>query len=200
MGSFASVWTERSRRGVFWCLMALSLGTVLSHNSARAGGKVADSWILVDTQAHTLSVYRDGMLLEEFGEVSIGRNGFAEDRSRGDGTTPLGTFRIDRVHRKSRFVLFFGIDYPRPEHAHRAFHEGRIDAQDYQRILDAFERNESPPQDTPLGGQLGIHGLGSGDPRIHGAVDWTQGCVALSNEQIKRLSRWVRLGMRVEVR
>lgn len=186
--------------GVLLCLVALTLGAVLPHGAARAEGKVTESRILVDTKQHTLSVFRGGVLLERFYNVSIGRNGFALDRMRGDGTTPLGTFRIDRIHRKSRFVLFFGIDYPRPEHAHRAFHAGLIDTYDYQRILDAFERNESPPQDTPLGGQLGIHGLGTGDPRIHGAVDWTQGCVALSNEQVKRLSRWVRVGMRVEVR
>jgi murein L,D-transpeptidase YafK len=191
---------KRCRVGILVSLVALSRGSLASHGAARAEGKVTESWILVDTQAHTLSVFRDGVLLEHFDHVSIGRNGFSLDRTRGDGTTPLGTFRIDRIHRKSRFVLFFGIDFPRPEHARRAYHAGLIDAYDYWRILWAFEKNESPPQDTPLGGQLGIHGLGTGDPRIHGAVDWTQGCVALSNEQVKRLSRWVRLGMRVEVR
>ena len=200
MERLASSVAKRSHMGVLLCLVALTLGAVLPHGAARAEGKVTESRILVDTKQHTLSVFRGGVLLERFYNVSIGRNGFALDRMRGDGTTPLGTFRIDRIHRKSRFVLFFGIDYPRPEHAHRAFHAGLIDTYDYQRILDAFERNESPPQDTPLGGQLGIHGLGTGDPRIHGAVDWTQGCVALSNEQVKRLSRWVRVGMRVEVR
>lgn len=159
-----------------------------------------DPWILVDTKSHTLSVLRGGQLLHQFDNVSIGRGGFSIDRMRGDGTTPLGTFRIDRIHPSSRFHVFFGIDFPRPEHARRAFDAGRIDAQDYERIVAAFEENEPPPQDTPLGGQLGIHGLGAGDLKVHDAFNWTEGCIALTNEQIRRLSRWIRVGTRVEVR
>ncbi|KPK17815.1 MAG: hypothetical protein AMJ62_00745 [Myxococcales bacterium SG8_38] len=168
--------------------------------SARAERSGASSWILVDTKTHTLSVFGGERLLARFDNIAIGRGGFSQDRMRHDGTTPLGTFHIDRINAQSRFRLFFGIDYPRPEHAQRAFDAGRIDAEDYQRIVAAFERRKSPPQDTPLGGQLGIHGLGAGDPRIHELVNWTQGCIALTNEQIRRLSQWIHVGMRVEVR
>ena len=97
-------------------------------------------------------------------------------------------------------MLFFGIDYPRPEHAERALEAGRINEGDYQRILLASQRRESPPQDTLLGGHIGIHGLGAGDRRIHEGFDWTQGCIALTNAQVIRLSRWIFHGMRVEVR
>jgi murein L,D-transpeptidase YafK len=159
-----------------------------------------DEWIFVDTETHTLSVFRNGNLVERFRNISIGRGGASIDRVRGDGTTPLGTFRINRIHPSSRYVLFFGIDFPRPEHARRAFDAGRIDADDYERILAAFARGEPPPQNTPLGGQLGIHGLGEGSRQVHAALNWTQGCVALTNAQIRRLSRLIHVGMRVEVR
>lgn len=181
--------------------VALSICATVALGSARAEKPGADdAWILVDAKTHTLSVYRDGRLLDRFSNVAIGRGGFSQDRMRGDGTTPLGTFHIDRIKRPSRFRVFFGIDYPRPEHALRALEAGRIDADDYQRILRAFRNEEPPPQDTPLGGHLGIHGLGAGDRRIHDGFDWTQGCIALTNAQIARLSRWVSRGMRVEVR
>ena len=180
--------------------MMLWFGAVLLQGATHEEKPVADSWILVDTNAHTLSVIRHGLPVDRFDNVAIGRGGSSVDRTRDDGTTPLGTFHIDRIHPSSRFRLFFGIDFPRPEHARRAFDAGRIDAGDYQRIVAAFKENKSPPQDTPLGGQLGIHGLGAGDERIHNALDWTQGCIALTNPQVKRLSRWMHLGMRVEVR
>jgi hypothetical protein len=186
--------------GVLSWTLGLWIGVVILQGAAGAEKAVTDSWLLVDTETHTVSVFRDEVLLERFDNVAIGRGGSSADKMRDDGTTPLGTFHIDRINRNSRFLVFFGFDYPSPEHAWRAFDSGRIDAEDYRRIIGAFRENQSPPQDTPLGGQLGIHGLGAGDPRIHDGFDWTQGCIALTNEQVKRLSHWVHLGMRVEVR
>lgn len=181
-------------------MLTLWMALIGSQGTVRAGKPMPDAWILVDTQNHTLSVLRGGQLVQRFDDVAIGRGGFSMDRMRGDGTTPLGTFRIDRIHPRSRFHVFFGIDFPRPEHARRALDAGRIEAEDYERIVAAFEDDKSPPQDTPLGGQLGIHGLGSVDQKVHDVLNWTQGCIALTNEQIRRLSRWIRVGTRVEVR
>jgi len=177
------------------CMIAASLP-----GSVSAGMPQADPWILVDAEGQTLSVFRGDELIDRFDDIAIGRGGVSSNRTRGDGTTPSGTFHIDRIRPSSRFVLFFGIDFPRPEHARRALDGGRIDDRDYRRIIAAFERNESPPQDTPLGGQLGIHGLGTADETVHQSLNWTQGCIALTNAQIKRLSKWVYRGMRVEIR
>jgi hypothetical protein len=51
-----------------------------------------------------------------------------------------------------------------------------------------------------LGGQIGIHGLGRADPRLHEMADWTRGCVAVTNEQIDILRRHVYIGMAVVIR
>ena len=200
MGGSVSFLGSAAGRGAVGCLFPLLLCVALSQGAARAEKPWPESWILVDTKARTLSVFRGETLLRRFNNVAFGRNGYAEDRVRGDGRTPLGTFQINRIHRSSRFLRFFGIDYPRPEHAQRAFAAGLIDAEDYARIVWAFSQNLAPPQDTPLGGQLGIHGVGRADRRIHEAFDWTQGCIALSDQQVERLSKWIHLGMRVEVR
>ena len=181
-------------------LLALTLALAAPASTGHAASPTPERWILVDTEAHTLSVLRGSRLLARFENIAVGRGGLSVDRTRGDGTTPLGTFHIDRIHPSSRFRLFFRIDFPRPEHARRALEGGRIQLEDYRRIVAAFDANESPPQDTALGGHIGIHGLGPGDARVHQALNWTQGCIALTNQQISRLSRWIRVGMRVEVR
>ncbi len=67
-------------------------------------------------------------------------------------------------------------------------------------ILRAFQEQAIPPQETPLGGYIGIHGIGRGDPAIHQKFNWTQGCIALTNRQIDDLSKWVHVGMRVVIR
>ena len=69
----------------------------------------------------------------------------------------------------------------------------------YERVRTAWSNGRTPPQDTPLGGQIGIHGVGAGDPRIHSAgINWTSGCVALDNHQIDALRPMVKKGMRVK--
>lgn len=181
-------------------LLALTVGIATLDGTAHAKSPPPEHMLVIDTETRTLSVIRGNRLLARFDNIAIGRGGLSVDRKRGDGTTPLGTFRIDRIHPNSRFRFFFGIDFPRPEHAQRALEDGRIQVEDYERIVTAFDSNESPPQDTALGGHIGIHGLGRGDARIHELVNWTQGCIALTNRQIQQLSRWIRVGMRVEVR
>jgi lipoprotein-anchoring transpeptidase ErfK/SrfK len=46
---------------------------------------------------------------------------------------------------------------------------------------------------------IGIHGLGNGDPLIHEEFNWTDGCIALTNEEVDELASWIHLGTRVEV-
>ncbi len=53
-------------------------------------------------------------------------------------------------------------------------------------IAAAIKRKEKPPQNTKLGGDIFIHGGGTG--KLFGMIkDWTLGCVALENEEIKEL-------------
>ena len=157
-------------------------------------------WVLVDDQESTLSVFRGNALLERFAPISLGRSGAKTQRVRGDNVTPLGEFRINRFNFESQWRTFIGIDYPTPPHARMALEKGIYSQADYENYFDYYRRNGHPPQDTALGGAIGIHGLGSADPDIHGRYHWTQGCVAVTNEQIDRLSELVGVGTRVVIR
>lgn len=158
-------------------------------------------WILVDTRALSLTVFSaENHVLARFDNISIGSGGVAEMRRRGDETTPLGTFHVAWIDRSSRYGTFYGFDFPNASIARRAYAEGFIGKAELDAILRALRRHRTPPQNTALGGRLGIHGLGHSDPRIHEAVNWTDGCIALTNEQISELSHWIHLGTRVVVR
>jgi murein L,D-transpeptidase YafK len=158
-------------------------------------------WILVDTQALTLTVFSaENHALARFSNIAIGSGGIAEAHHRGDATTPLGTFHVSRIDRHSRFDTFYGLDYPSAPIARRAHAEGNISQAELDAILQALRHHRTPPQNTSLGGQLGIHGLGHGNPGVQQAVNWTDGCVALTNRQIRLLSRWIQVGSRVVIR
>lgn len=159
-----------------------------------------DIWINVDTQNLTLSVMNGETIEAVFDNIAIGRFGASKARMMGDNKTPLGSFRIGWIKEPSRYYRFFVFDFPNREAANLALAEKRITMETWQSIINAIEAGRTPPQDTPLGGYLGIHGLGRGDSKVHQQFNWTNGCIALTNKQIDKLSKWLKPGMLVEVR
>jgi murein L,D-transpeptidase YafK len=157
-------------------------------------------WLLVETAQGTLSVMRGDRAIRQFENISIGRGGVALHRANGEDATPQGTFRIAWIERDSRFHRFFGLDYPRQADALWGLRTGKIDVETYARIYRATRRGQVPPQDTALGGYIGIHGLGKGDPQMHESLNWTNGCVALTNQQVDQLEPWISEGTTVIIR
>ncbi len=160
-----------------------------------------EPWLLVDTKKDALIVMQGNRQVKAFPQVAFGSSGVGVKSGRGDNKTPLGVFRVGWINDNSRFKKFIGLDYPNLDYAERALRERKIDALTYERIRAAWIKGYTPPQDTPLGGQIGIHGVGYGNPGIHNAgINWTSGCIALDNRQIDVLRPWVKVGMRVEIR
>jgi L,D-transpeptidase catalytic domain len=161
------------------------------------GGEVS---LLIDTGAGTMTVLDGAEVIHTFGNISIGRYGVTKNKRRGDNKTPLGHFRIGWITRKTRYHRFLGLTYPDLEIASIAFGNGMINKKEWLAIRHAVKHRKIPPQNTPLGGQIGIHGVGKGDLEMHRHYNWTNGCVALSNEEIDQLLGWVGVGTPVEIR
>ena len=97
--------------------------------------------------------------------------GFAPDghkRVEGDGRTPEGQYWIDRVNPQSNFHLSLGISYPNAADVARAAALG-----------------------LPPGGEIFIHGTPS---NFIGMIDWTVGCIAVTNEEIEVIYSMVKVG------
>ena len=157
-------------------------------------------WLLIDTQTRNLEIKKGDETLEVLEHVVIGRKGAGFKQHRGDDITPLGNYRIGWINDKSSFKKFFGLTYPSVEQAEVALQKGQIDPNTYDAIQSAHSTGRIPPQNTSLGGQIGIHGLGSGSLSVHEFFDWTHGCIALTNDQIDRLSQYVEKGTLVTVK
>src|SRR5205823_14674797 len=103
-----------------------------------------------------------------------------------------GDFYIFTKNDQSAFYLSLGISYPNEAHATRGLHDGLITKTQYDTIMNALKAKQAPPQNTRLGGDIYIHGNGSGS-------DWTWGCVALENEDIRELFSAVGVGTPVTI-
>jgi murein L,D-transpeptidase YafK len=181
--------------------LRLVVGFILSlfafHVSAQSDKSI---WILVETHNHILRVMEGDSEREVFDKIAFGRRGVGFEKARNDDKTPLGEYRIGWINDKSKFRRFFGLTYPNLDNAKRAYQSGLIGEHAFRAIMRASIDEDIPPQDTPLGGQIGIHGLGGGSRDVHEEFDWTHGCIAMTNEQIDRLSQWVKKGTLVVIR
>lgn len=158
-----------------------------------------DIWIDVDTVKHTLTVMNGDEVEITFKNVATGRFGTTHFKMKGDDKTPLGKFRVGWINEKSRYYRFFGLDYPNRDTADLALEENRITEETWRTIVDAINVEKTPPQNTPLGGFIGIHGIGRGDSEVHDQFNWTNGCIALTNRQIDQLGEWLKPGIIVKI-
>lgn len=159
-----------------------------------------DVWLLVDTENLNLKVIKGDTTLAVMNNISIGRSGAGVKQYRGDDITPLGTYKIGWINNNSKFYKFYGFNYPSISNANNAFKNNLLNVNSYMSILTAHKRNKVPPQHTPIGGVIGIHGLGKADKNIHGIFNWTHGCIALTNQQIDTLAQWLNKGMVVKIK
>lgn len=157
-------------------------------------------WLLVDTTALKIEVKKGEQTIDTIDGIAIGQAGAGQKTHRGDNITPYGEYRIGWVGERSSFHRFFGLNYPSIQDADNARRKGIIDQFTYSDIINAHRYNQVPPQNTALGGRIGIHGLGRADEKIHRTMNWTHGCIALTNNQIDHLSRWVDTGTLVKIK
>lgn len=119
-------------------------------------------------------------------QIALGNNPTGAKRRQGDGATPEGDYYITHKNPRSNFYLSLGVSYPNIIDADKGLNDGLITKVQHKAIIDAANARTKPPQNTRLGGDIFIHGGGTG--KLFGLVrDWTLGCVALENDEIKEL-------------
>lgn len=147
--------------------------------------------IVISKKARRLKLYSGDKLLRTY-RVGLGFSPVKDKIKEGDGATPEGEFYIFTKNPESAYYLSLGISYPNIEDAKRGLRTNLITAEQYQQIVEAIQNQAMPPQDTPLGGQIYIHGRGS-------RKDWTWGCVALDDKDMKALFDALQVGAQVVI-
>ncbi len=160
----------------------------------------AETKIEIDLDTHVLKLYQDEKVIKTY-PIAYGRGGVGK-KTRGDGKTPLGYYRIVSIKKSSGFGYFLHLNYPNVDDVMRAYREGLLDEKTFEQILSQT-RNGMAPQNTLLGGYVGIHGLGGENPTkldIHRHFNWTQGCIALTDAEVKDLLHYVSMGTPVVIK
>ena len=145
--------------------------------------------IVVIKSRRQLMLYAGDQLVRTY-PIGLGFNPVGDKIKEGDGATPEGKFYVFTRNVESKFYLSLGISYPNLEDAERGLRSGLINQEEYEQIVEAHRQQQAPPQDTLLGGQIYIHGHGT-------QKDWTRGCVALDDRNVKELFDAVPVGTSV---
>jgi murein L,D-transpeptidase YafK len=158
--------------------------------------------LIVTKSRQELDVVRGNQVIKHY-HIAYGKGGNGPKRMAGDSKTPLGVYKIIDFRNNSNFYFFMQLDYPNLLDAWYGYKNNIISATEFKRIANAYKSRQAPPQDTKLGGNIGIHGLGTVTPErlnIHEVFNWTNGCIALTNDQINDLKQYVSIGTKVVIR
>ena len=147
--------------------------------------------IVVKKKERKLHLYDEAKLVKTY-DIGLGFAPFGDKERQGDGKTPEGEFYIFTKNPKSNYYLSLGVSYPSIDDAARGLREKIISKKEHDAIVKAINEKKTPLQNTKLGGEIYIHGGGA-------ANDWTLGCVALANEDIKELFNGLTVGTNVKI-
>jgi len=147
--------------------------------------------LVVKKSERKLEVF-DGEKLAKTYRIVLGFAPEGDKAEEGDGKTPLGEFYVFTKNDKSKFYLSLGLSYPGIEDAQRGLSENLISEAEHDAIVQAVNEKRMPPQNTKLGGEIYIHGGGT-------EKDWTWGCMALKDEEMKELFDAIPTGARVSI-
>lgn len=135
--------------------------------------------ILVEKGERKLTLFSNGKVLKTY-EISLGRSPTGSKEREGDQKTPEGEYRIIEHFDQSAFHRSLRISYPE------------------KRDIDRARNQEVSP-----GSDIMIHGIRNGAGLIgqgHRWMDWTAGCIAVTNSEIEELWDIVPNGTIIEIR
>ena len=142
--------------------------------SVEYNGDIASPKIIIKKSERILELW-DGSRLHSSYPIGLGWEPEGDKKKEGDGRTPEGTYYVCTRNGSSRFYLSLGVSYPNKEDAREALDADTIDRRTYEQIAYAIDNGVQPPWNTAMGGEIMIHGYGSGS-------DWTAGCIAVDND------------------
>ena len=176
---------HKARAALAGLLPAAALPALLLAGVAARASAIEDGYrpappppdsILVVKSEHRLYLFRAGTVVRSY-PVRLGLNPVGPKRHEMDFRTPEGRYVIDGRNRHSRYFRALHVSYP-----------------------NADDRREAAAMRARPGGDIMIHGLPNAPQKplsYYQTQDWTNGCIALSNEDL--LDLWARVPSRIPV-
>lgn len=152
--------------------------TATARSATRAKVLVADS-IVVEKRLHRLTLFHNGAPVKRYA-IALGKNPTGRKVQIGDFRTPEGIYFIEGRNPQSKYYRSLRISYP-----------------------DVLDRLRAQSLGLQAGGDIMIHGLPSGRELLgaeHRRTDWTEGCIAVTNQELDEIWRAIPDGAPIEIK
>lgn len=149
-----------------------------SENTQAMLNNIVIDKVFVDKSARTLQLLSDNKVIKTY-HIALGGNPVGHKQQQGDKRTPTGSYILDYKNEKSKFYRSIHVSYP--------------NAADKAR---AKSRGVSP------GGDIMIHGQKNGFGHlaaINQQRDWTDGCIAVTDNEMDEIMAAVEIGTPIEI-
>jgi murein L,D-transpeptidase YafK len=169
----------REKAWVFLVVALLSSVAFAADKRTAAPATPKADGIVVAKADRTMTLMRDGKAFKTY-RVALSREPVGPKEREGDHRVPEGQYLIDSKNPHSRFHLALHISYP-----------------------NATDRERARKLGVKPGGNIEIHGLGSTYGWVGGLqrqIDWTDGCIAVTNSEIEEIWDIVPVGTPLEIR
>jgi murein L,D-transpeptidase YafK len=133
--------------------------------------------LVVHKKTRKMSVFRGTKPIKMY-SVVLGHNSWNDKLEQGDRCTPEGVYRVVYKYPHPKWSKFILLNYPT--------------AQNWHKFAQAKKRGLIP-WDAQIGGDIGIHGT-EDDLTNRAGINWTYGCIALTNKDVNELYRLVHSG------
>jgi len=160
-------------------LWRVTLSVLLVSSLAFATGKEQADRIVILKSKRSLTLMSGDKVLKTY-LVALGGKPVGPKERQGDHKTPEGSYVIDQKNAHSQFHLSLHVSYP-----------------------SAVDRAKARKMRVSAGGDIMIHGLPPSFSKLgalHRQVDWTDGCIAVTDQEIEEIWALVPVGTRVEIR
>jgi len=158
-------------------LAILFLSLIAITASAKTPTKKAD-FVYVDKSDRVIFFFKDKELIAKY-KMSLGRSPVGHKEREGDKRTPEGTYALDYKNPNSQYYRSIHISYPNKQ-----------------------DRAAAKRIGVSPGGAIMIHGQPNGS-KYHASIlqqhDWTDGCIALTNEQMDAVWEMVDVPVRIRI-
>lgn len=135
--------------------------------------------VVVLKKERTLQLLNHGMVIKTY-KVALGGEPVGQKTQQGDHKTPEGIYILDFRNPHSQFYKSIHISYP-----------------------SARDRAAARQKGVSPGGDVFVHGLPNGYRSVgaaHRLRDWTDGCIAVMDQEIDEIWRAVADGTPIEIR
>ncbi len=154
----------------------------------------------IDRKNYRLDLYSDTILVKSYKAV-FGKSSFSPKEFLNDYCTPVGKYLICDIDTSSKYYKFFRINYPNKNDLLAALKSNQITKQDYDKIYDELDQGNCPTlkDETFI---IGIHGIGRLNAifkNLPFVYNWTNGSIAVSNEDIDEIYSAIKKGTEVVI-